>query len=278
LDNKLEVLRMNENPFCNNQETEYKLYAMAFLKKLKYLDYELIEDDQRRAAQDKHKDDVMDKKPNEKSEEDSKKESDPELAEAKIECTENMFMRVIEEDEESKKLKSIPRFMEFFQTHEQNVLELVEQFQKEMKHMNAEKKNVIAYCERVFKETEDKAERNSIDMLERFESYKKHRLREIKAEVKQRKGDGDFDEWEQEFMDAIDKLEDDLMTEEMKLQDALGDAMANFKQRVEAIIGEMNLRTTGFIKSVQDIAASFNDEFKEFGLEEFDRVQNALQD
>jgi hypothetical protein len=38
---------MNENKFKNNTEGEYKFYALAFLPNLKYLDYELIDEDER---------------------------------------------------------------------------------------------------------------------------------------------------------------------------------------------------------------------------------------
>lgn len=44
LKNKLEVLKMAENLFTKTGQTEgdYKLYAIEALKKLKYIDYELI--------------------------------------------------------------------------------------------------------------------------------------------------------------------------------------------------------------------------------------------
>ena len=44
LKNKLEVLKMAENPIekTGQAEADYKLYAIEALKKLKYIDYELI--------------------------------------------------------------------------------------------------------------------------------------------------------------------------------------------------------------------------------------------
>ena len=43
----LQVLKMSENPFSKTKDHESKLYAIAFLSKLKYLDYELIDDEAR---------------------------------------------------------------------------------------------------------------------------------------------------------------------------------------------------------------------------------------
>ena len=99
------------------------------------------------------------------------------MKEAKIECTEDLFANVIEQDEESRKLQSMPRFREIFQNHDQNIQEFIEVFQKDMKKLNKDKKNVIAYCEQVLRDAEIKAEKDSIELIRVFESYKKHRLR-----------------------------------------------------------------------------------------------------
>ena len=41
--NKLEVLRISDNAFQKQRNTEYKKFTIARLKQLKYIDYELIE-------------------------------------------------------------------------------------------------------------------------------------------------------------------------------------------------------------------------------------------
>jgi hypothetical protein len=46
---------MADNPFFKLKEAEYRYYAIAFLKKLKYLDYELIDDETRNNATEKHR-------------------------------------------------------------------------------------------------------------------------------------------------------------------------------------------------------------------------------
>jgi hypothetical protein len=51
---------MADNPFCKYNEHEYKLYAIAWLKDLKYLDYELIDEEQRTLANDKYKEEIAD--------------------------------------------------------------------------------------------------------------------------------------------------------------------------------------------------------------------------
>jgi len=62
LKNKLEVLKMAENNFRKpgQSDQDYKLRAIEYLKKLKYLDYEVITQEQREAAKAKYTDEVQD--------------------------------------------------------------------------------------------------------------------------------------------------------------------------------------------------------------------------
>ena len=52
---------MADNPFTKHNELEYKNYAIAWLDNLKYLDYELIDEDMRQAANERHREEINDK-------------------------------------------------------------------------------------------------------------------------------------------------------------------------------------------------------------------------
>lgn len=54
---------MSENPINRGALTEgdYKLFAIEALKKLKYIDYELITEHQREAAKTKYSDELQEK-------------------------------------------------------------------------------------------------------------------------------------------------------------------------------------------------------------------------
>lgn len=52
---------MAENPFTKYHESDYKLHAIAYLKDLKYLDYELIEEEVREKANEKYKEEIQEK-------------------------------------------------------------------------------------------------------------------------------------------------------------------------------------------------------------------------
>lgn len=88
------------------------------------------------------------------------------------------------------------------------------------------------YCEKVLREAELNAEKESITLISDFQGKKKHKMRELeehdsKADV--------LDEYQEEITVWVDLLEDDLMTIEMRLQDALAVATDNFKEKVKNI-------------------------------------------
>jgi hypothetical protein len=148
---------MADNPFYKTKEAEYRQYTIAFLSNLKYLDYELIDDDTREKAYEKYKEDLQDydvSKNQDAANENEEKLADPALREAKIECTVNMIVKILDEDEDSKQLKYLPKFAEIFQPFDSNIDEHTQKYQLEMKHKNKEKLNTIAYCEQVLKNAE----------------------------------------------------------------------------------------------------------------------------
>ena len=55
----MQVLKMADNPFFKNKEAEYRQFAIAFLHNLKYLDYELIDEETREKAVEKHKEELQ---------------------------------------------------------------------------------------------------------------------------------------------------------------------------------------------------------------------------
>ena len=82
------------------------------MKDLKYLDYELIDEEVRDKAREKYKDEIQDKEIQNNAEkgEEQQHQVDPELKEAKIDCTDGMLNKIIKEDDDAQKLESLPKF------------------------------------------------------------------------------------------------------------------------------------------------------------------------
>jgi len=80
---------------------------------LKYIDYELIEHKEREQAYEDHKDEMgqADAETGDAKNDDVANMVDAELKDAKIECTQDIFGRVLNQlDEEQEKLKIISKF------------------------------------------------------------------------------------------------------------------------------------------------------------------------
>lgn len=101
---------MADNPFSftGQNEADYKLYTIEILKGLKYLDYELIDDASRALAEQKYGEQNNEAEAAADKEDEDEKEVDEELVEARIDCTENMLDKILNEFEESEKFKVLP--------------------------------------------------------------------------------------------------------------------------------------------------------------------------
>ena len=123
----LQVLKMQDNPFYKTKKMEYKQYAICFLQKLKYLDYELIDDEIRNSAIEKHKEEFSEQEALKNGEgimsEEMERQMDPALKDAKIDCTVGMIARIIREDNDSRILSVLPKFAETLAPHDQNIEE-----------------------------------------------------------------------------------------------------------------------------------------------------------
>ena len=83
----------------NQSEQGYKYSAVFLLKNLKYLDYILIDESLRQQAEDNCKDAYQQlNDQNAQKKDDDDKITDPELAEAHIDCTERMLDKILAQD------------------------------------------------------------------------------------------------------------------------------------------------------------------------------------
>jgi len=95
--------------------------------------------------------------------------------------------------------------------------------------------------------------------------------------IQREEGDLDLDEYEDGLMEAIDKLEDDLMGVEMKLQDVLSAATSDFIERVRKTIEEMKNKTSTYIAQVAAEAEQFNTGLRTYAVAEADRFMEQFE-
>lgn len=150
-----------------------------------------------------------------------------------------MVDKIMDEDDESVKLRSLQKFGEYFQQFESTIDDPTGKYQTEMKAHNKEKKRIYIYCEQILKEAEREAEQESIKLIQKFENLRKHKFREIQKQD----DEADLDVYENDLMREIEILEDNLTGVEMKLQDTLSKSTQDFCERVKKLIDDMRQKT-----------------------------------
>mmetsp|Transcript_12258 Transcript_12258/g.20626 ORF Transcript_12258/g.20626 Transcript_12258/m.20626 type:complete len:230 (-) Transcript_12258:49-738(-) len=101
------------------------------------------------------------------------------------------------------------------------------------------------------------AEKRSIELIRKVQSMKKHKLRELEESEDKALA---IEDYESELLKAVDKLEDDLMEIEMRLQYALSDALDIYKEKIKKVIDTMKQQTENFISSIESNSLEFNRE------------------
>jgi hypothetical protein len=134
-----------------------------------------------------------------------------------------------------------------------------------MKYNHKDKKHKITYCSKVMRDEELLGEKKSIELIRKFQQFKKHKLREL--EEQEEKG-LIIDDIEKELNDAVEKLEDDLMEIEMLLQDALQTAVAQFKEMINTIIADMKQQTIAYVTFVSEQSTIFGEKLTELAINE----------
>ena len=127
LRNNLEVLKINQNEFKEQGDKEYKGRIIAYLSKLKYLDYELIEQKEKEKAEGDFKNELETAKVDNEEQRDNTdlKDQYKELEEAHILPMANLFIECCKAFEDYEKIKGFQKFNEQFQYSDANIEELI---------------------------------------------------------------------------------------------------------------------------------------------------------
>lgn len=175
------MLKISDNIFQKHSDKNYKRYAIAYLKNLQYLDYELIDNEERIAAKDEYKEEMADAENQANEKQDDKGEQiDPILAETHIAETNKILWKVLEQaDEECQKLQFFEKFGDLFNTADGQVEDLTTRYHGDMKTLHKKKKSIIEFCGKKMFDAERDAESNSIVKIEAFKKYEKHCFRQI---------------------------------------------------------------------------------------------------
>ena len=131
LRNNLEVLKICGNSFKETGDKEYKRRIIAYLRPLKYLDYQLIDNEEREKALDDFKTELEGQQLENEDQKDNTeaKEAYKQLEEAHIHHTQNLFQTCCEAFDDYEKISGFRKYHEVWGYSEGQIDEFISQFQ-----------------------------------------------------------------------------------------------------------------------------------------------------
>lgn len=227
---------MEDNPYNyqGQAERDYKLFTICLLPHLNYLDYNYITDENRKKAEAKLGETVQEidrEGANEQKQSEVEREPNAVHVKAHIDLTDDM-MKKIHAGSEANKEFDVLKADDIWGTLEEKLEEPTQKFQGQMKMLYSQRVNDIAYCERELKKAAARAEKDCIQEIKKYQSYRKKMRREIESKVENERGDEE--EYGQTLLDELEKLESRLMHIEMSLQQKLNEGTDVFNDRVQS--------------------------------------------
>jgi len=180
---KLRLLSLEGNPVA--KEGEYRLYVLAYLSGLTYLDYSMVLKSETVAAREQYQDELLDVEEKESLElekearEEAAFKHTAELKAANLNFALTVFAEMFETDAEIPKLRNLPGISDVLNSFQSEVESASDSFLQAGLQKDASKKEKIAAFEKNLDDLREKFTTDSITELEAFAKFKKHTLRDV---------------------------------------------------------------------------------------------------
>jgi len=232
------------------EEEEYSNTVFAYLTKLKYLDYELIDTGEAQKALDSKLDQIVELKEKEKMNKKEQVKDDARLSRiallnsSNLEGMQTLFDEIIKADAEVPKIRILPGFGRILTEYREKFDKVVGDFQElilERYKIKQEEKELFKLVnEKITKDNENK----SIDIIQSFEAKKKIAF----ASYVTSKKPAILDSLKLE----VATLSDRLMDLEMLLVEQVNDVLDEFQETYQEIVLENANKGTEAFKELQD--------------------------
>jgi len=285
----LRMLNLEGNPVCH--DPEYRMFVLAHIRNLKYLDYAMVIESDVIAAKEQYQDELLEIEETESIEdaaaerEAQRQQQSSLLDRANLRAVETLFTNMFKEDTEIAKLKSFPGMSELQEDYRANFNALSEQFKVQgLERLEARE----AEC-KLFQEALDsmrqESQAESISIIEGYNRRKKRVM--IALKDKEVVETSDFDQLRKETgsmgellldleVQQVEKTEDlinELENVLTEMKAATLDAQQNWFRGVEAMEDAF---FNGMRQLVHDLLEKFQNEL--LGDDVSDEVKSILLD
>lgn len=283
----LRLVTLEGNPVC--KDPEYRMFVLAYLDRLKYLDYALVDAGEVISAREQFQDELLEAQERdalEEANETSAAQQREYLARLKVaglEIIETLFDDMFSEDKELPKLRLLPSFDDIFDQYLNNFrtqsegtvnagLEIFQKYVAERERM-----------EKALEQITSMNESQSIEMVESFFKEIKQISGRIRALQEMRENGEDNTEEVQDIGGKIREmrqrraeLREDLMTIETEQTQQLKKLLDTYENRAGAIRTERIDHATQFFRAVEDFENSFAQALENLAVSLVEKLANNL--
>jgi len=262
---KLRTLNMSGNPVCEDEN--YKLFAIAYLPHLVYLDFRLVDADTRNRAHTLYENKLGELMHHEKQQKNSKifeenQKREFELHEkAYVERLNgpHLFETMYNEDPEGQKLSKVPGIKETLNDFRENFIKVcTEVFDFGLKQDGRRQEEVKTFFE-CLEDAKIENKKLAVIEIDQFLLYQKSTFKDLLQTTDQPEQEAKMSE----YNEKVSELWDVLMGYEMRLVDQLEDNINNFERNLADLMAQFIERVQELIAQLRDLEHNHNERLLE---------------
>ncbi|XP_049324166.1 dynein regulatory complex subunit 3 [Astyanax mexicanus] len=273
----LRSLNLARNPIC--QETNYKIFVVAYLPDLVYLDFRLVDEQTRERALTEIN--VMtDNELKEKRAMEAQKITEQELQLHKDAFVEylngpQLFDSMFADDAEESRLASLPGVPKLLETYQTELVALCMQIFETGLIQHAERKNegdsFFTCCREAVSDNQQRAAQIVTD----FEESR----RQVMAEMQKITDPELLEAQRDNYSEKISQLSDTLMTLELQLVDQLEDVFKEFERNISDMVGAFIENVQGIFAQCRELEKHYHEKLQEIALATLEKMaRNELEE
>ncbi|XP_039255654.1 dynein regulatory complex subunit 3-like [Styela clava] len=270
----LRTLNLSGCPVCD--DPGYRLFTVAYLSHLVYLDFRLIDEDTRNKAHNLYENKLGELMHNEKQKEkelERKKEEEQELQNEKDAYVEYLngsflFDSLYTEDPEGQKLATLPGLEEMLQDFKDKFIDVCHKiYEYGMKEHGRRTHEVDEFMQCVADAKVENKKLGTTD-IDKFEQYK----RKVFAELVVTSDATILESKISEYHETVNKLWDTLMAFEMQLVDQLEETIKDFERNLADMMTSFVEYVQGLISQIRELENNHNEKLLEMSMVILEKV------
>lgn len=270
----LRLVNLEGNPVC--ADPEYRMFVLAYIDGLKYLDYAMVQQSEVEAAREQYQDELLEIEEKEGikdaalERDRAKEKQSQQLESANMSVVETLFDDMFKEDSEMSKLRLLPGITELLENYRESFNSISESFKASGLERSGEREAELSGFLEALDEMRVKGEQESVVLIQDFNKEKKKAFRELSKREHVEFAD----------LDALRRLTgglgNSLMDLEMQQVEQFDDLINEF----EVAFGEMKNGSLDsqqtYFRSVEELEDAYFEALTQLATELLDKAQNDM--